>query len=165
MSMDNLENQNNEIYQEFNDSSKKQNVWKLISIITATLSILLLFGIWYTNNERIFLRIENNSLSQQVKNLKDENNALLTKLAQEKTNKQDDDKDDKTEKQPEKTQQAKEDYSLYEVKPGDSLAKISILMYGTEIYADDIAKVNGLKLESLLQLGQKLKIPEKIGNQ
>jgi len=58
-------------------------------------------------------------------------------------------------------EQAQNNYTIYEVKPGDSLTGISVAFYGTEIYASKIAELNGITPESILQLSQELKIPDK----
>jgi LysM repeat protein len=49
--------------------------------------------------------------------------------------------------------------NVYVVKSGDTLASISIEVYGTMAYVDDICQANGMKDEDLIYIGQELLIP------
>lgn len=53
------------------------------------------------------------------------------------------------------------DYAEYAVQPGDSLGKIARRFYGSSQRIEPILKANDLTARSILQVGQKLKIPKK----
>jgi len=156
--------------------NKKGFKWKLLSIVTSALAIVLLFGIWYVNNERAFLAIENTKLKVEIEKLNEEIQSLQASIAQndnrtqetggENRARKDDDEDgDGTSTSNTGTSEGgtetRSDYTNYVVKPGDTLNGISLSLYGTESYASQIAQLNGLPLESVLQVDQTLKVPKK----
>ena len=49
--------------------------------------------------------------------------------------------------------------SYYTVQAGDTLASISMKLYNTYAYMDDIKELNGIEDENLIMQGQKLKVP------
>ncbi len=156
--------------------NKKGFKWKLLSIVTSALVIVLLFGMWYVNNERAFLAIENKKLKVEIEKLNEEIQALQVSIAQndnrvqktggENQAREDDDENgDGTSASSTGTgaggSETRGDYTNYVVKPGDTLNGISLSLYGTESYASQIAQLNGLTLESVLQVNQTLKVPKK----
>lgn len=56
-------------------------------------------------------------------------------------------------------QAARADYSLYTVKPGDTLDKISRKMLGSPARMSDLLRLNGIEDGDTLNIGQNLKIP------
>ena len=48
----------------------------------------------------------------------------------------------------------------YKILPGDSFCGISAKMYGTEARANDIAKANGMNINSTIYAGKTLVIPQ-----
>lgn len=61
----------------------------------------------------------------------------------------------------EKIQTTKEEYEVYVVKEGDTLANISYNKYNDASKAKEIAKLNGLDDTDFIWVGQKLKVPAK----
>lgn len=53
-------------------------------------------------------------------------------------------------------------YLYHEIKPGDTLGKISQQYFGTGDYAARLAELNGLTTKTTLQVGQVLKIPKQL---
>lgn len=154
--------------------------WQSFSFVLLLLSIVLLFGIWYVNNEKAFLVVENNKLKMEIKTLEEEIEFLqgeVTTLSNQIRDAGDENTVEET--QPEPTpgdnagasqetsgenstgDETNNENSVYEVKPGDTLTGISISLFGTESYASQIAELNGLTPESILQVGQTLKIPRR----
>lgn len=54
-----------------------------------------------------------------------------------------------------------ENYDIYVVKSGDTLANISFSVYGDASKSVEVAKLNGLDNTNQIYVGQKLKMPEK----
>lgn len=51
--------------------------------------------------------------------------------------------------------------NYYTVKKGDSFCLISSKLFGTEIYAIEIAELNNLEIKNIIQPGLRFKIPKK----
>ncbi|WP_027364525.1 LysM peptidoglycan-binding domain-containing protein [Desulfotruncus alcoholivorax] len=145
---------------EENNKTNKQIGWKIFACLSCLLAIASLAGVWYVNNQRLFLMIDNSKLKVEVQTLQEEV-ANLKNLDNDSTQNNTEAKSDSAEGKQSENKQTDKNYTIYEVKPGDSLTGISIAYYGTEIHASKIAELNGITPESILQLGQKLKIPKK----
>jgi len=141
-------------------NKNKKFGWQIFAFSALLLAIISLIGLWYVNNERLFLLIDNNKLKIEVKTLKEEI-ATLKAINNNNSSNSTEEISKQTEGSRLESKQNKNNYTIYEVKYGDSLTSISIAFYGTEIYASKIAELNGITPESILQLGQKLKIPDK----
>ncbi|KJS71542.1 MAG: hypothetical protein JL56_14270 [Desulfotomaculum sp. BICA1-6] len=151
-----------------NATKNKKSPWKMVAICASMIAVVSLSGIWYVNNERAFLHIENIKLEVEAENLREEIHILQTAIV-ENNNSVKDNNSEPNDTQTENTQtettqtessQTEDDYVNYEVKPGDTLTGISVSLYGTENYVSQIAELNGLNAESILQLGQKIKTPK-----
>jgi len=143
--------------EESNVAKKRKSHWQMLTLAASIIAIISLIGIWYVSNERAFLQIENNKLRVEAETLKEELSMLQT------TPQNDNPVNDNNSPQTEITQTGT-DQTIYVVKPGDTLAGISISLFGTESYVSQIAELNGINAESLLQVGQKLKTPKKPGD-
>ena len=162
---------NNEIVpinelEESKATKKRNSHWKMMVFSAFMVTIISLFGIWYVNNERAFLQIENIRLEVETENLREEIKILQTTIAQNDNSVKDNNSepnDTQTESTQTESIETESGYVNYEVKPGDTLAGISISLFGTENYVSQIAELNGLNAESILQVGQKLKTPKKPG--
>lgn len=154
-----MDNYENNLEDEMTENRDKKSYWPLCAIIASLMAIISLFGIWYVNNERLFTIVENTKLRVEVTNLKEEIESLRTNLAQE--NSQAADTNQKADTIKEQDKETEDDYYVYEVKSGDSLNSISLSLLGTEMYAINIAELNDMNPESILQVGQTLKIPKK----
>jgi len=160
LNMTDIENINLNEIEESNNKKNKQFGWQIFAFSAMLLAIISLIGLWYVNNERLFLIIDNNKLKLEVKTLK-EQIATLKNIDNNNVQKSTGEKNEQSDSKQLESKQTEGNYTMYEVKPGDSLTSISIAFYGTEIYASKIAELNGISPESFLQLGQKLKIPDK----
>lgn len=159
LNMNDFENNNVNEIEEKNYKSRQLG-WRIFAFSALLLAIIALFGAWYINNERMFLLIDNSKLKLEVKTLQEEIATLKT-LGNDSIPNNTEGNSRPTDSNPAANQQTDNTYTMYEVKPGDSLTTISLSFYGTEIYASQIAEQNGITPESILQLGQKLKIPKK----
>lgn len=163
---DNNENVPINSLEESNATKKRKSRWQMLALSASMVAIISLFGIWYVNNEKAFLQIENIRLEVEAETLREEIKILQTTIAQNDNPVKDNNSkanDTQTESTQIESTQTEGDYVNYEVKPGDTLAGISISLYGTENYVSQIAELNGLNAESILQVGQKLKTPKKPG--
>lgn len=152
----------NELEKE-NNPTKKKSHWKMAALSASVVAIISLSGIWYVNNERAFLQIENIRLEVEAENLREEIQILQTAIAQNNnliSGNTSEPSDTQIKNTPTESTENEDDYINYEIKPGDTLAGISISLYGTEKYVSQIAELNGLNTESILQLGQKIKTPK-----
>ena len=145
---------------EENNNRNKQFGWQIFAFSAFLLAIIALIGVWYVNNERLFLVIDNSKLKLEVKTLKEEIATLKT-IGNNNIENNTGVKNEQTDSNQIDNKQTDNNYTMYKVKPGDSLTSISLSFYGTEIYASQIAELNGITPETILQLDQKLKIPKK----
>ena len=134
-----------------------RNYGMLLAIAAGALLVLLvLFISWQVNSRINYLRIENRNLIAENAALKEEVNTLQNQLTSIK----------KTGKvQPLQNIQPNEiiqnDYIYYVIKPRDTLGDVSNKYYGVPIYGPGLAKLNGLKVNSTLQVGQIIRVPIK----
>ena len=156
-----MDNYENRLENDINENQDKKSYWPLCAIIASLIAIVSLFGIWYVNNERLFIIVENTKLKIEVTNLKEEIASLKANLAPD--NNQTSDTNQIKDTINEKDNEEEKDYFVYEVKSGDSLNSISLSLLGTEMQALNIAELNNINPESVLQVGQTLKIPKKSG--
>ena len=165
MVLANTENFNNEnintenINEELEQHKNKLRGWQVFAFAAFFTAVLSLLGLWYVNNQKMFLLLDNHKLKLEAQNLKEEIAVLKgvnTTAANHNGNENQLPGQAGTSGQP-----TNHGYTTYQDKPGDSLGSISVAFFGTEIYAAQIAGLNGIKPESILQLGQSLKIPEK----
>jgi len=158
-------------YKDNNPAKKETFRWQMLTLLASIITISSLFGVWYANNEKAFLEIENKKLAVEAEGLKEEIKVLQNAIAQNENQAQDaNPKPDETntanqpdEKPPTENPPAEDNYEEYIVQPGDTLGGISVSLFGTESYISQIAELNGLNTESILQVGQKLKTPKKPG--
>ncbi len=147
--------------------------WQMMTLLASVITFISLFGVWYTNNEKAFLQIENKKLAVETENLKEEIKVLQNAIVEKDNQAGDAAKPDETAtenqpaetkpagNQPAESQQAEISYEEYTIQPGDTLGGISVSLFGSESYISKITELNGLSAESILQVGQKIKIPKK----
>lgn len=141
--------------------------WQMAALLASIITICSLFGIWYVNNQKAFLQIENKKLAVETEKLKEDIKVLQTAIVQNGEPAPDNNTkpaETKTEAQPAENppgQSSPAGYEEYVVQPGDTLGGISVSLFGTELYVSQIAELNGINAESILQLNQKLKVPKK----
>jgi len=163
---ENVSNNELEESKEINTAKTKRAYWQMAALFASVIAVISLSGIWYVNNEKAFLQIENIKLEVEAENLREEVKILQTAIAQNNTSVKDTSSkpnDTPTAGTQTESSQTVGDYVNYEVKPGDTLAGISVSLFGTERYVPQIAELNGLNTESILQVGQKLKTPKNPG--
>lgn len=121
----------------------------------AILLLLVFFIGWQINSKIANLRVENKNLVAENTVLKEEVNQLNNQLASIRM----------TENLPEPETKpevsAQNEYFFYEIKPRDTLGDISNEYYGVPTYAPELAKLNGLSVNSTLRVGQIIKVPIK----
>lgn len=114
-----------------------------ISFVGIILGLLLIFmsgSLWDLQREVVVLRAE-------VARLEAEKAALETELAG--NSKQD-------------IKQPEQKFKYYHIQSGDSFSVISKRYYGTEKYASILARINGISEDAQLNLGQVIKVPNKL---
>ncbi|MCL2337844.1 MAG: LysM peptidoglycan-binding domain-containing protein [Firmicutes bacterium] len=155
---------------EENPAKKEIFRWRMLTLLAVVIAVISLVGVWYANNEKAFLEIENKKLAVEAENLKGritilqdtiEQNGNLPQGANPKpsTNPKPNTAGATTGK-PQPKPSAGGGYDEYTVKAGDTLNGISVYLFGTASYASQIAELNGLTDKSILQLDQKLKVPK-----
>lgn len=122
---------------------KKRNSYNKPIIICMGVILALMLIIGYLAKEISILKTANNDLQLQINTIKEKNQSLMLKLDSQPLQKE-----------------TSSEYLHYKIKPKDSLAKISLFFYDTEVYATGLADLNGLKTDSVLQIGQTIKLPK-----
>jgi len=55
------------------------------------------------------------------------------------------------------------DIIYYKIQEGDCFEKIAVYYYGKEIYASELARYNKIEIDSILSIGQVIKVPREAG--
>ena len=119
--------------------------WLLVLLLGAL--IYQAYALWNMGQESKILHSE---LSQ----LKVENTTLKERIAAAETA----ETGEQTTPQPPEIDPSP--YIYHTIQSGDSFAVISNRYYGTEVFASDLAKFNGIAKQTRLQVGQIIRVPK-----
>jgi LysM repeat protein len=136
-----------EIEASLKNKNRKTQLKSLLLLVMGAALIILSCVIWHQNTVLARQKAANDMLAVENKTLKEEINILKEKLAGYQV----------VNELPQN-----ELYLYYEIKPGDTLGKISQQYFGTDDHASRLAKLNGLTVEATLQVGQVIKLPKKL---
>jgi hypothetical protein len=129
------------------NSEKSGHNWQVVitRFLPGLLLVLLGYGLaglnWHSQMDR--LNADNTSLKIENGILREENASLQKQLTDWQTT-------DKL-----------TSIIYHDIKRHDTLGSISVKYYGTDGYASELAKLNGLTVRTTLQVGQIIKVPRK----
>ncbi|MBM7854556.1 LysM repeat protein [Desulfohalotomaculum tongense] len=128
----------------FIENHKKRLKWQgiLTALLAGGVCLFVMMWMWNLGQELTALRLE-------VERLAVENAALRKEIVSIKTQNT----------TAEKHLDGEGEYIYHHIQSGDSFAAISKRYYGTEVYASQLARINGIPAAARLHLGQVIKVP------
>ena len=128
------------VFKLLNQKIPNRKGYRYLAVVGLFCAVALIFMMFSSNKSQIEFKAKINENEKTIVSLKDSINNIKKAQSPIITTKEE---------------------KYYTVKKGDSFCLISFKLFGTEIYALEIAELNNLDINSIIQPDQQFKIPKK----